>query len=252
MTGGRRRTLVTDAGRFVGPELVGRLAGLGHDLLVHAPSNDLKERLKGSSGVIDIVTEIEVPPTGPGSLATAEGWEFLTQRALVQIGGLDSAVVTSLNYAEGPLQTTSTADYERVRQNIDIAFHALRSLTAFMDRDRQAAILVLSSAHATNPQPGWAAYSATRSAQRAMVRAAALEVAAEGLSINTIATAFLDFPEYRGGNVSAGDKQSIARIVPTRTFGDLPSLATFCVPFLDSPDPHVTGQFISYSGGWSW
>ncbi len=40
-----------------------------------------------------------------------------------------------------------------------------------------------------------------------MVRAAALEVAADGFSINTIATAFLDFPEYRGGNVSASDKQ---------------------------------------------
>lgn len=247
-----RRTLVTDAGRYVGPELTNRLAKLGHKLVLHAPAPGLAASLVQTGVEVEVVGADEVSISGPISLESAQGWELLIEQARSRFGGLDSAFVSSLHYTEGPLGSTSTADYERVRGNIDIAFHALRALTTSLDREHQPAILMQSSAHGTNPQPGWTTYAPNRAAQIAMARAAALEFAPDGVSINTIATAFIDFPEYRGGTLSAKDKNAIAKGIPTRRFGDMSGLAAFCVPFLDRPDPHVTGQFISYSGGWSW
>lgn len=246
-----RRTLVTEAGHYVGPELTSQLAKLGHKLVLHAPAPGVAASLVETGVEVEVVGAEEVSVSGPISLASARGWELLIERARSRFGGLDSAYISSMHYTEGPLGSTSTADYERVRGNIDVAFHALRALTVSLDRGRQAAILMQSSAHATNPQPGWTTYAPVRAAQLAMARAAALEFAPHGVSINTVATAFVDFPGYRGGTLSTKDKEAIAKGIPTRHFGDMSALAAFCVPFLDRPDPHVTGQFISYSGGWS-
>ena len=80
-----------------------------------------------------------------------------------------------------------------------------------------------------------------------------LEHARDGVTVNAIGTNYLDFSGFIKAS-GADDPERRAKIeaqVPLRRLGTLEELAEFAAVLLDGRSRFQTGQFFSFSGGWS-
>ena len=86
-----------------------------------------------------------------------------------------------------------------------------------------------------------------------MVKAAALELADQGVCVNALGTAFLDYPGFIMAN--GCDDPEVRKMVeaklPLKRFGRPAEIAHFAVSLFDGGNRFRTGQFFSLSGGWS-
>ena len=114
-------------------------------------------------------------------------------------------------------------------------------------------VVVFTSATGARPEPKVSIYSATRAGANALVRAVGLEHASSGVTVNAIGTNYMDFAGFR--RASGYDREDLRdRVlaqVPMRRLGGLDELAEFTAVLLDGRSRFQTGQFFSYSGGWS-
>jgi 3-oxoacyl-[acyl-carrier protein] reductase len=114
-------------------------------------------------------------------------------------------------------------------------------------------IVVFTSATGARPEPGVSLYGSTRAGANALVRAVGREYGPSGVCVNAIGTNFMDFPGFIKAN-RADDPERRSRIeaqVPLRRLGTMEELAAFTAVLLDGRSRFQTGQFFSYSGGWS-
>ena len=84
-------------------------------------------------------------------------------------------------------------------------------------------------------------------------RAVGLEHAASGVTVNAIGTNYMDFPGFLAAS-GANDPERRVKIeaqVPARRLGTMDELAEFTAVLLDGRSRFQTGQFFSFSGGWS-
>jgi NAD(P)-dependent dehydrogenase (short-subunit alcohol dehydrogenase family) len=149
----------------------------------------------------------------------------------------------------------SAEEWQRTKtDNLDMAFHGLQALILPMIAQGSGDIVVFTSATGARPEPRVSIYSATRAGTNALVRAVGQEYARDGLCINAVGTNFMDFPGFLRASGAGTDPERRARIeaqVPARRLGTMVELAEFTAVLLEGRTRFQTGQFFSYSGGWS-
>jgi 3-oxoacyl-[acyl-carrier protein] reductase len=86
-----------------------------------------------------------------------------------------------------------------------------------------------------------------------LVRAVGLEHAASGVCVNAIGTNYMDFPGFlkASGADDPDRRKKIEAQVPMKRLGTMDELAEFTAVLLDGRSRFQTGQFFSFSGGWS-
>ena len=244
--------LLTMATAYVGPALARQLAAAGYDLMLHNPSDS-------DVALAELATEISSLGVGVGTvsgadLTTAEGNQAAIDATLELFGRIDSACFVTGSIILGPFLDATADEWERVkRANLDMVFHALRATIPPMRDAGSGQIVVFTSATGARPEPGVSLYGSTRAGANALVRAVGLEHAADGISINAIGTNYMDFPGFIQAT-GADDPERRARIVaqvPARRLGTMDELAAFTAVLLNGTTRFQTGQFFSYSGGWS-
>ena len=115
-------------------------------------------------------------------------------------------------------------------------------------------VVVFTSATGARPEPMVSLYAATRAGANALVRAVGLEHAPDGVTVNAIGTNYMDFPGFlraTGADTDPDRRAAIEAQVPMRRLGTLDELAEFTAVLLDGRSRFQTGQFFSFSGGWS-
>lgn len=243
----RRVALVTDANTHLGPDLARVLAERAHDLVLGDPSDGLADELRERGASVETVTEVS-------DLADPGVMPRLQEAAIRRFGRLDAACVRTGRIIGGPLSSASLDDLRALnRHNVEAVFHALQTLIPSMVAQGSGQIVIVTIATGAKPAPPAALYSATRAAANMLVKNAALEVAAKGVTINAIGTNFLDYPGFIAAN-GAEDPEVRARIerrVPVGRLGQTEEVAHFCAALLDGTNSFQTGQFFSLSGGWS-
>jgi len=246
MTGTAPVALITTAAHYVGPALARVLARSGHRLVLHAPDAALVEELRAAGTELLVVER--------ANQATAEGNNALVQAALEGFGRLDAACLVTGRIVLGPFLDSSVEDWERVkRANLDEVYYGLKAVLPPMVEQQRGQVVVFTSATGARPEPRVSLYGATRAGANALVRAVGLEYARYGVTVNAIGTNFMDFPGFIQAN-RADDPERRARIeaqVPLRRLGTMDELAEFTAVLLDGRSRFQTGQFFSYSGGWS-
>lgn len=251
--------LVTMASGYVGPHLSRRLARSGFDLVLHLPARrspglggggDDGEQLRGELAALgaDVATV-------PGAdLMTAAGNEEVVREALSAFGRLDAACLITGTIVVGPFLEATTDQWDLVkRANLDMVFHGLQAVLPPMIDAGTGQVLVFTSATGARPEPGASVYAATRAGANALVRAVGLEVAPAGVVVNAIGTNFMDFPGFHAasGTDDPAKRAKLEKRVPLRRMGGMDELAEFAAVLLDGRSRFQTGQFFSYSGGWS-
>lgn len=252
--------LITLATGYVGPALARRMAESGFDLVLHIPEGDgtmVAGEMTGEELRAQITAEHAAPvdiELVSGDLTTAEGNLAVVDAAITRFGRLDAACFVTGVIVTGRFLDHTIAQWERVKlTNLDMVFHALQAALPPMLEAGSGQIVVFTSATGARPEPKVSIYSATRAGANALVRAVGLEHAASGVTVNAIGTNYMDFPGFLAAT-GATDPERRAKIeaqVPARRLGTMAELAEFTAVLLDGRSRFQTGQFFSFSGGWS-
>ncbi len=243
----RRVALITDTNLHLGPDLARALAEREHDLILGDPLPGLVEEVEALGAKI-------VALDGMANLGDGSAIRRLIDAGLERFGKLDAACVRTGVIMGGSFMK---ADLETLRTlqtaNLEAVFHSLQALLGVMVPAGQGQIVIVTSATGRRPMPNASLYSATRAGANMMVKAAALEVADKGVSINALGTAYLDYPGFikATGSDDPEVRREVERQTPMHRFGQPAEIAHFAASLLDGGNQFQTGQFFSLSGGWS-
>ena len=145
-------------------------------------------------------------------------------------------------------QGLSAEDWSRVIEvNLHGAFHTTSRAVGPMMQKRFGRIVNVSSISATRPQPGQAAYAASKAGLEGFTRTVAQEVSRRGVTVNAVAPGLVetDFvPEQMASDQAKA-------VVPARRLGDPQEVASL-VSFLASEKAgYISGTVITMDGGFS-
>jgi NAD(P)-dependent dehydrogenase (short-subunit alcohol dehydrogenase family) len=243
----RRVALVSGASNYVGPALSRLLAARGHDLVLGDPTDELVAELRKAGAVVEAVT-------GTRDMADPSSSERLVQAALDRFGRLDAAVSFSGAIVTGRFMKSTAEDFNKVMQGCMMApYHFLQAVLRPMIEQGDGQVLVITSASAARATPGAPLYSAARAGATHLVRNVAGEVARNRIQVNALGTNFMDFPDFirANGATDPDVRAKVEAMVPLGRLGTMEEFASFCMPYIDGTSRFTTGQFTSYSGGWS-
>lgn len=239
--------VVNDGSFYVGPPLARALAQSGFDLVVGDPAAGLPEELEAMGASVVSVAKVR-------DISRPENAEKLTKAALEAFGRIDSAVMFSGLIVTGSILKSSREDLDKVYNGCVVApYEFLKATLPTMVAQKSGQVLLITSASAARPTPGAPLYSSMRSAATMLAKNSAMEMAKNNVQVNAVGTNFMDFPEFRRAS-GADDPETRKKIeaqVPLGRLGTVDEFAHFCMPYLDGKSTFATGQFVSFSGGWS-
>ncbi len=250
----RRVVLVSNGNSYVGPELCRMLAEAGHDLVVGDASPETLAMCEAAGATV-------VTMDRAWDLAGEGVAEALVAVGIERFGRIDAAVMFTGDIVGGRFLASTIDDLRRVtRGNIEAPYRALQAILPPMLEQGDGQVLVITSASGARDTPGAPLYSATRAAANRLVENVGMEFAASGVQVNAVGTNFMDFDGFLLGNGirttidGPDDPERRARVeakVPMKRLGTMTEFARFCMVFVDGTSRFQTGQFVSYSGGWS-
>jgi len=243
----RRVTLINDGRFYAGPPLARSLAERDHNVVIGDAPSELVEILK-SSGVHAVSVE------GVNRRGNTQGFQQLVDAAMKNFGQIDSASMFSGQIITGSILKSTREDLDALYEGCLVApYEFLKAVLPVMKEQQSGQVLIITSASGARPTPGAPLYSSLRAGASMLARNAASEMAKFGVQVNAIGTNFMDFPEFlrASGATDPEVRKKVESQVPLHRLGTLDEFASFCMPYLDGPSQFATGQFVSFSGGWS-
>jgi len=186
--------VITGAGGGIGKAAAARFLSEGARVVL---SNTRLEKLQAAQAELD--------PTGErtalhaGRIATREAGRALIETALERFGGVDVLVNSTGIFRPSPFEEQTDEHMEEALGSILLpTFWASQAAVAPMRERGGGAIVNVGSmwavdAIATTPT---SAYSAAQAGRHALTKNLALELAADGIRVNTVALAFVETPSY--------------------------------------------------------
>jgi NAD(P)-dependent dehydrogenase (short-subunit alcohol dehydrogenase family) len=136
--------------------------------------------------------------------------------------------------------------------NLTGTFHCVQAAVPDMLDAQWGRIVTISSSSAQSGAARMAHYVASKGGVLAFTKALALELAPQGITVNTIPPGFIDTAMTRGAE-ARGDLPNLEAIIartPVRRAGTAEDIAAACA-FLCSDDAsYITGQAMNVNGGW--
>lgn len=243
----RRVAVINDGSFYVGPPLAIELAKHGHDIVIGNPAEGLIEKLE-SYGVRSIGVEV------PRDFSNPDASSILSTTALNAFGRIDCASLSSGLIVTGSIMKSTRTDLDKVYTGCVVApYEFLKAILPIMVEQKNGQVLIITSASGSRPTPGAPLYSSMRAGATMLAKNAAQEMAKHNVQVNAVGTNFMDFPEFRRatGSDDPTVRAKIEAQVPLGRLGTLDEFAHFCMPFLDGRSTFATGQYVSFSGGWS-
>jgi NAD(P)-dependent dehydrogenase (short-subunit alcohol dehydrogenase family) len=237
--------LVTGGGAGIGRACVERLAAsAAHVVLVDRNRDralDVAAAVGRSGGEVDVVV---------GDAAEEHVVVDAVAATLDRRGRLDVLVTCAGGFSgAAPLPDVGLEEWDRlVTANLTATFLACRAVVPGMRRRRYGRIVTVASMAARTGLPQAAhAYSAAKAAVVGLTRQLAHEVAADGVTVNTVAPGVVLSPrvERRGAEFLA----DVTRAIPMRRAGT-PGEVAAAICFLAGPDAaYITGATLDVNGG---
>jgi 3-oxoacyl-[acyl-carrier protein] reductase len=237
-----RTAVVTGASRGIGRGIAEHLASLGADVVLSART---AEALEDVAGGLDPERTLAFP----ADVRSQGEVDALFAAAAERFGGID---VVSHNAGIYPVATidemTGEAWDDVLRTNLTSTFFVVKAAGRHM-RGRGGGRIVLTSSITGSRTgfPGLAHYSATKAGMGGFMRTAALELAADGITINSVEPGTIRTESLNG---LGEDKIKIMEAnVPAGFLGEPVDIAT-AVAFLASAEARfITGQSLVVDGG---
>jgi len=188
--------------------------------------------------------------------------EALWDRMEGEIVSLDHAVLNAGIAAGNPIVDSSLTEWRRVLSvNLDGLFLSLR--TAMRRMTGGGSIVMTSSVSALKPEPGTAAYGASKAGVIQLARVAAKEGAAHGIRVNAIAPGGVDTPIWdslpffqgliaeHGGDRDAAMRAMAGMATPLGRYATPDEIAAQIGFLLSDAAATITGTVLVSDGGYT-
>ncbi len=225
--------VVSGAASGIGEAIARALVEAGATVL----ALDIKPAAVGTWIACDLGSDITVAEAG--------------RRILNGAGAPDILIHCAATTFKGPVLDTPIGDFERI-MNLNL-YGALRLTHAFAGAMRQrgaGAILFISSINARFATPGQGAYAASKAALDSVVKTLAVELAPDGIRINTVQPAsiatppMLDSFEGRPGDAAANRQRH-----PLARWGTPEEVAKLALFLVSDDAAWITGAHYAIDGG---
>jgi len=175
------------------------------------------------------------------------------ERARAELGPVGIAVTSAgIDRFENFVDISVESWDRMLAVNLSGTFHCLQAVVPDMLEQKWGRIVTISSSSAQSGAARMAHYVASKGGVVGMTKALALELAPNGITVNTIPPGFILTPMTRRAE-ERGDLPNIDAIAartPVRRPGTAEDIAAACA-FLCSDDAaYITGQAINVNGGW--
>jgi len=180
-----------------------------------------------------------------------EDWQKLVAAMRKKFKRIDILVNNAGIYLIKPLAETTVDDLEGIlATNVRGVFLGIKHVAPVMLRQKQGAIVNISSMDGNVGAEGLAAYGASKGAVRTLTKDAALEYAARGVRVNSIHPAYIRTDMARYGAKKEGQSlKQIGQEFPMKRIGE-PEDVAYGVLYLASDESrYVTGAELAIDGG---
>ena len=175
--------------------------------------------------------------------------ERMAAEAVGRWGRIDILAANAGIYPHILLADLDVADWNRVMAiNVTGAMLAIRACVPPMtERGYGRIVLTSSITGSVVGQPGYAHYGASKAAMLGLMRSAALELAAAGITINAVLPGNIATPGF--AELGAEHERRMLAAIPAHRFGE-PEDVGWAVRFLASREAgYITGQTLIIDGG---
>jgi NAD(P)-dependent dehydrogenase (short-subunit alcohol dehydrogenase family) len=244
----KRVVILADAQTHMMPALAHEMARRNHNLVLGDAKDGLADELSELGAKVEIV-----PDTADQT--REDTIQKLVDRAMDAFGGFDSACIRTGAHGTGNL-LDSTAEDCRIQYegNFRSVFYALKALLPPLVEQKSGQVVINTSAAGARVQNWFALYGATRAGANALIRAAGLEVAPHGVTVNGTGTYAMDYPSFLhdvGADTDPAKRKAVEDALPMRKLCQPEEAAHFVATLIDGVGTFQTAQFFPIDGGWS-
>lgn len=232
--------LVTGAGRGIGRGCAEALASAGVQVIAVARSRSDLDSLSGHpSGLI-------------------EGWPYdvCGDELLDRIGDLETLNILVNNAGANRPQAFVEVDTESLDYVLDLnvraAFRVAQACVKVMlSRGTRGTIVNMSSQMGHVGSPNRAVYCMSKHAIEGLTKAMAVELAPQGIRVNSVAPTFIETPMTKSMLEKPGFRDFVLDMIPMHRLGTIEDVVA-AVIYLVSPGAGlVTGHSLVVDGGWT-
>lgn len=245
-----KSALVTGGDQGIGRGVAIRLAQDGADVAIvyraNQPGAEEVVREISASGRKAFAIQADAGKTADAERLVAESW--------AQLGKIDILVNNAGVEKNAAFWEVTEADYDLIMNvNLKGLFFATQALVRhLMEAKRGGKIINISSVHEELPFPHFAAYCASKGGVKMLTRNLAVELAPQGITVNSVAPGAIKTPINRA---LMNDQQKLNAVldnIPLHRLGE-PADVAGAVAFLASSDAdYITGASIMVDGGLLW
>lgn len=175
-------------------------------------------------------------------------WAAITERAVREFGGLH-VLVNNAGIGGGPtfVEDTPLEDYMRVINVNQVGvFLGMRAAIPSIRASGGGSIVNISSTAGLEGAPTLAAYASSKWAVRGLTKVAALELAPDGIRVNSVHPGPIDTPMLQGAGIRNWD-----RAVPAGRVGTVDDMAALLLFLAADESSFCTGAEFVIDGGMS-
>lgn len=237
-----KKALVTGASRGIGSAIALELARAGADVVVHyagnaAAAQSICDQIRAMGRQSSIVqADLSDPCACDGLIDTIGPVDILVLNASVQI--------------KKTWETITDEDFDiQMNCNLRSSMKLIQQAVPSMRQKKWGRIVTIGSVQEAKPHPDMLVYSATKAAQTMMVKSLALQVAADGITINNVAPGVI----YTDRNVEVLSDPEYAKKVtasiPVGYYGEKEDCAYLVRLLCSDEGRYITGQSYYVDGG---
>ena len=182
-----------------------------------------------------------------------KGWNRAAGAAVERFGSLDVLVNNAGGAPAGSIEELSRADFDRViAVNQTGVWLGIRAVAHYLREAGGGSIVNVSSAIGMVGLSGLSAYSSAKFAVRGITRSAALELAGDGIRVNSVHPGLIDTPETEPARVAEAierDGEFMGCTVPLGRIGTAKEVAHLIHFLASDASSYCTGAEFVIDGG---
>ena len=244
----RRVVILADANTHMMPALALEMARRDHDFVLGDAKKGLADELRGMGAKVEVV-----PDTADQT--KDDTIQKLVDRAIKVYGSFDSACIRTGTHGTGTIMDTTNEDCRiQYEGNFRSVWYALKALMPPLIEQGSGQIVINTSAAGKRVQNWFALYGATRAGANALIRAAGLEGAPQGVTVNGTGTYAMNYESFLhdiGADKDPANLKAVTDEIPIRRLIEPTDAAYFVAGLIDGKNTVQTAQFFPIDGGWS-
>jgi C-7 ketoreductase len=241
-----RVAIVTGAGSGIGAATAKLLAEKGLATALVGRRRPLLEEV-----AVEIVDRGGRAHVVQADLAEAEAPARVVEETLRELGQLDVIVNSAATIKVGPLQDYSLADFEEhFDTNVRAIFFLVQSALPALKKSSDPAVVNISSTVGSVVKPGNSLYGMTKAAVEYLSRSLALELAADRIRVNCLASGSVKTPIHLiwAGSIENAEKDLVPRI-PLGRMAEPEEMAYWVYQLVCPETSWTTGEVFHIDGG---